>query len=681
MRGWFCVGLLLLAGAAQAGEGVHRRGDFEFSVAPAPAFVQVRSLPEAWPADAPGAAESPWRTWRFDEQLDWRKDAHVAYIDYAFEARSPSLLGDAGKYSIIFNPEYQRLLIHRVELRRDGEWLDRLDPERISLARRESGFEEDTANGQVTALLVLDDVRVGDVVRVSYTIDGANPILAGQEVASAHFGWRNPMLEADLRVLDDAGTRFNVRGEHGAPEPVLRDGAAGAEVLLSARAAPPVVDEDDYPAWYQPFPRAQVSVRRSWADVVDWALPLYPPLRDALPDDLEARLRAWRALPDDDARLKAALRAVQDEVRYFGVEMGENTHRPAPPADTWRRRRGDCKDKAYLLVTLLRRMGIAAEPALTSMDEGRAAGERVPSAYDFDHVIVRAHPRGATVWMDATATQQGGDPRAADLSPFGIALPVLAGTTAPVAVAAPAEPAAAIATIERYQPSEDGREVRFEVSTTYRGAYADMRRRVIASERSEDRSRRYADYYRKRFGELRVLSEPVASDDREANVLRIDEAYMLAAPFTNDGGAIRRLDVRADTLDEVAVLPPTIARKGPLDFARPGLYSQEIRVRMPANWRPRFGAEDEDLAAKSFAFARKLRVEDREAVLSYRLDVKDRDVGSAEVGAHLDRLRRARDTFGASLRFDMPPSADADARARRLQDLLRDVSSRKDAMP
>jgi hypothetical protein len=673
MQGLWGLALLLLATVAQAAQGVYKRGDFEFSVGPAPGFAQERPLPAQWPADAPGT-DAPWRTWRFDEQVDWRGGGHVDFLDYAFEARSPSLVGDAGKFTITFNPEYQRLRIHRVELRREGHWLDRLDPEHISLARRERGFEDDTADGQVTALLVLDDVRIGDVVRITYTVDGSNPVLAGQELASAHFGWRNPMLDVRLRVVGDPGTVFNVDRQHGAPAPVAQQTATGAEVLLAAHAVAPVVDEKDYPAWYQPFPHAQVSVQRTWAGVVGWALPLYPAVAGPLPADLEAKLQQWRLLVDDAARLEAAVRAVQDDVRYFGVEMGENTHRPAAPADTWRRRRGDCKDKAYLLVTLLKRLGIDAEPALTSMSTGRAAGERVPSAYVFDHVIVRAHPRGGDVWIDATATQQGGQPRDADLSMFGIALPVVAGTEAPVQIAAPARRLSEMAAVERYFPGEGTGEVRFEVSTVYRGAYADVRRRSLAGERAEDRAKGFADYYRKRFGELRQAAEPVIADDREGNVLRIDEAYVLAAPFQDDGGATRRLDVRADTLDAVAALPPTMARSGPLYFARPGRYRHEVRVRVPPRWKAKFGAEDDHIEDKAFDFTRNVRVEGGEALLRYDLDVRERDVAVADTGHHLDGLRRVRDELGASLRFEMPRSDDADARAKRLQDLLHGVS-------
>ena len=108
--------------------------------------------------------------------------------------------------------------------------------------------------------------------------------------------------------------------------------------------SPPTRDEGSYPAWFDRFPTVQFGRRRNWAEVVAWALPLYP--EASLPADLEERITAWKAIADPQARAFAILRTVQREVRYFGAEMGDNTHRPAPPAETWQRRYGDCKDKA-----------------------------------------------------------------------------------------------------------------------------------------------------------------------------------------------------------------------------------------------------------------------------------------------------------------------------------------------
>lgn len=104
-----------------------------------------------------------------------------------------------------------------------------------------------------------------------------------------------------------------------------------------------------------------------------------------------------RASADPGQRMLAALRFVQGQIRYLGVEIGAGSHAPSAPAVVLQRRFGDCKDKSLLAVTMLRSLGIDAEPALvnTNARRGIAGWLATPSA--FDHVIARAHVKGATI--------------------------------------------------------------------------------------------------------------------------------------------------------------------------------------------------------------------------------------------------------------------------------------------
>ncbi|NEL80598.1 MAG: transglutaminase domain-containing protein, partial [Xanthomonas perforans] len=106
----------------------------------------------------------------------------------------------------------------------------------------------------------------------------------------------------------------------------------------------------------------------------------------------------------DDAQgaLLRAVAFVQGEIRYVGLDMGENSHAPHTPEVTLRNRYGDCKDKATLLIALLQLAGIRAEPVLVSSDKGHGLDLRLPSPYAFDHVVVRAHLPQGEVWVDAT---------------------------------------------------------------------------------------------------------------------------------------------------------------------------------------------------------------------------------------------------------------------------------------
>jgi hypothetical protein len=662
---------LLLAGIAHAQDGEYKRGEYVFSVGPEPAFVQRHEVPATWDAEAPGATGAPWRYWLYDLQADNRSGQRRYYIEHVFEPKSASLLGEAGRFQVQFNPGYQKLTIHKVELRRAGQWQSRLAPDRISLARRETEFEQDLADGEVTALIVLDDVRVDDVIRINYTIDGSNPILAGNTMDSMTFGWRNPVLDTHLRALYDAGTELNVHRENNAPAPLIHTVDGRVEAKVHRHAAPAYVNEDNYPIWFQPYPIVQLAPKRTWSDVVDWALPLYPAV-SALPADLEVNLAQWARLGNDDARLKAALRAVQEQVRYFGVEMGENSHRPTVPAETWARRYGDCKDKAYLLVTMLGRLGIRAVPALVSTSRGRAIADFTPAASVFNHVIVRVRLGNDTIWVDPTLTAEGGEPRDSDHSLYGAALPIAKGVSGLQTIIPPKGANVGLVVNERYQPSADGREVTLNVETIYQGWVANDARRSIASQRIDELTRRYADYYRQRFGDVSPVGTPALEDDLERNRLKLSERYILRTPFDNEGN-VKALDVYAEVMAKPSTLPPSMSRSGPLFVGRPVHYRQEMQVDLPEHWKPTFQAEGSRFASPGFAFMRDVQVDTGKVRLVYDMKVLTSDLVPGQVAQHVDELRKVRDVLSARLRFLPPAGVQRQDRDTRLKALLKTV--------
>ncbi|HEY0502779.1 MAG TPA: DUF3857 domain-containing transglutaminase family protein [Lysobacter sp.] len=671
MRRWWGLLAWMLAGVACAADAQYERGEFRFSVGSAPAFVQPTEVAATWDPKAPGATATPWRFWLYDLQSDNRRGHDAYYVDYVYEPKSPTLLGEAGRFQISFNPAYQQLKIHRVELRRDGRWTSRLAPDRISLARRETDFEQNLADGQVTALIVLDDVRVDDVVRIAYTITGSNPVLAGNTLDGMTTGWRSPTLDMRMRSIFDAGTDVAVHREGDAPQPQVRGFDDRVEATLQLHAVPAYVDESDYPRWYRPFPHVQVAQRRSWADVVAWARPLYPRV-DVLPADLEAKVAQWRRLDGDEARLKAALRTVQEQVRYFGVEMGDNSHRPTPPAETWTRRYGDCKDKAYLLSTLLARMGIRAEPALVSMQRGRGVEHYLPAASVFDHVIVRAHLGRQAVWVDPTLNAEGGDPTDSDQSAYGFGLPITDGIAALQPIPRPRGARNDVTVDEHYTLAADGKEVVLEVRTVYDGASANDMRRNLAQQRIDEVSRRYADYYRQRFGELDVVQPTTPQDDLDANRLSMVERYRLRAPLENEG-ARKVLEVQAETLSRVANLPPSIQRTGPLNLGAPAHYTQRSRIDLPPQWQYAFGNEQDRHLSSGFDYRRSVQAQAGRVEVTYDMKVLVPELSVAQVSDYVQQMRKVRDGLSTRLRFQVPAQLQSEDREARLKALLRDV--------
>jgi len=90
------------------------------------------------------------------------------------------------------------------------------------------------------------------------------------------------------------------------------------------------------------------------------------------------------------------------EVRYTGIELGEGGLMPRPPADTLKRKFGDCKDKAVLLTALLRASDIPAYVAvLNAGEDDQDVEPALPGFGEFNHAIVMV-PGHPALWIDPT---------------------------------------------------------------------------------------------------------------------------------------------------------------------------------------------------------------------------------------------------------------------------------------
>lgn len=103
-------------------------------------------------------------------------------------------------------------------------------------------------------------------------------------------------------------------------------------------------------------------------------------------------------------RISKIVAALHKNVRYTGVEFGESGLIPQFPGETLKRKYGDCKDKATLLIAMLRAADIPANLALLSAGPGEDINPELPGMGAFDHAIVHvpATTSSAELWIDAT---------------------------------------------------------------------------------------------------------------------------------------------------------------------------------------------------------------------------------------------------------------------------------------
>ncbi|HEY6125113.1 MAG TPA: transglutaminase family protein, partial [Steroidobacteraceae bacterium] len=127
-----------------------------------------------------------------------------------------------------------------------------------------------------------------------------------------------------------------------------------------------------------------------------------PRIRNDDAKPLIAGLKAPLARSPTREYIAKVVERLHREVRYTGVEFAEARLVPEYPAETLRRRFGDCKDKSTLLIAALRASGIDAYLALLDSGDDQDVSPDLPGLGMFNHAIVYV-PGTPDIWIDATA--------------------------------------------------------------------------------------------------------------------------------------------------------------------------------------------------------------------------------------------------------------------------------------
>ncbi len=173
------------------------------------------------------------------------------------------------------------------------------------------------------------------------------------------------------------------------------------QVTFDAGPTEPFDKADNYlPSDVPAFAHITFSTGNSWQQVAEE----YAKIVDGKIVGADVKSSVDKLITGKGSRQEKAaaiLQYLDREVRYTGIEFGEAAIVPHSPADTLKQKYGDCKDKATLLVAMLRAAEIPAYVALLNAGSREDVTPNLPGMGEFDHAIVYA-PGTPDLWIDAT---------------------------------------------------------------------------------------------------------------------------------------------------------------------------------------------------------------------------------------------------------------------------------------
>ncbi len=622
--------------AAFAQESTNR----QFSTGPAPSWV-IQIDPDLGYA---GSATNTGNSYGENFILvDQQKNAQTQqfYSHIIKKITSQNGVQNGSRVEIDFDPSFQQLTVHFILIIRDGQIIDRLDPAKFKVIQQESGLDRHLFNGELSAVLFLEDIRVGDVIDYAYSISGENPIFKGHFISSFLLQWAYPMHQQRYRLLWPASKKLTVQNHGTTIQPEIKSAGQFLDYRWSLDNEAPFVFEGSVPGSVESYRWIQFTDFSDWRDVANWALPLYSsPAKMGIPDELAKKIFVWKYLTPEE-QITKALRFVQDDVRYLGIEIGPNSHQPNPPDAVFARRFGDCKDKVVLLCAILHELNIEAAPVLVDSYHGAGLEKWAPSPYAFNHVVTRVKLDGHYLWLDPTMAYQRGPLKDIYFPDYTSGLVVAPGTEALTKI--PTQPGQPLALIlETIRFVAYGKPALYEVRTIRRGGDADAMRAALADTTRDALERGYLNHFAKRFPGIKSTLPLDIRDDEEKNEITIIRNYSItnAWELTEDKSRYT-FSVYPEDIYNYARGTDTPIRTQPLAILYPYSLKQKITVILPERGNFKDSVERESDGIDRFE--RKVSYSNQQLDIDFTFETLTNVVLPSQLSEHLATLKAIRD--------------------------------------
>jgi hypothetical protein len=516
-----------------------------------------------------------------DRQVNLEKQ--TVYLHIIRHIVNESGVQEASEVSVSFSPQFQQVAFHKVTVIRNGQTINQLISSSIKTADEESEAPSYLYNGTRRAFIILKNIQKGDQIDISYSITGFNPVFNGLYSNETYFYNSTAITNYFLIYIAPAGRKLNFKLFNGALAPVEQ--MNGSQIVYQWKN-PPLENtsaSSDIPSWYTNCPYVSLSEFKDWKQVNDWGLSIFNNYEYKLPEKLLEKIAAWKKISagDQDMFANLALRYVQNQIRYLGIEIGSNTHQPHAPEKVFDQGFGDCKDKALLLTVILKHENIDAYVAFANTEERENLSQAAPSALAFDHAIVALSRGKNFIFIDPTRSLQRGELINNYIPAYGWALIVRPGGNNLTQV----EPGFLNYTlaIENLVVSLDDTSF-LQVTTDYKGGAADGIRNNLSESSLKEMQENYLSYYSKLYEGIESDSAISIEDDSLKNAIKILEFYRIPKIWEKNQEGKKEVFTYAKLMS--SKFPDPIDHKAidPVALNFPCTLEYTLRMTMPQDW-------------------------------------------------------------------------------------------------
>jgi transglutaminase-like putative cysteine protease/tetratricopeptide (TPR) repeat protein len=248
----------------------------------------------------------------------------------------------------------------------------------------------------------------GDVVELKYRIDDSGD----QNEFAGYFGELEylqsdvPVRHAEYVVITPKRRTLYVDAQR-IPGLQRKDETVGDDRVQRfwAERLPPISPEPNMPPWPEVLGFVHVSTYPSYEAMGNWYWGLSKDQLELDGETKELVHRITAGLLTTEQKVVAVYNWVIKNTRYVALEFGIYGYKPRRAVQTVARGWGDCKDKATVIVAMLRELGIDSTLVVVRSGMRGRFDSTVASLAPFDHAI--AYVPALDLYLDGTAELTG----------------------------------------------------------------------------------------------------------------------------------------------------------------------------------------------------------------------------------------------------------------------------------
>ncbi len=345
------------------------------------------------------------------EHIDVKEDGTYVDTDEIFIR----VIDEKGKrqhqvLSLFQNLNYSTLEIDKVELIHQDATITKIDWKKNS---RETNPAQTTRMNiydpkQKILKVFLPGLKIGDTIHYKVRIRNFKPMIKGHFFGNAVLQHPFPVKNVNLSISLPANKPLFT---------LIKDRAHGSRIRFTKversgtvtyrwnfQDIKELVPEPGMPEISRVAMRLLFSTMRSWKDVSKWYYRLSEPKLKPTHSIIQKVTELTKNKQSDMDKIKALFFFVSRKIRYMGLieEAKRPGFEPHEVGLTFARRYGVCRDKAALLVAMLRVAGFRAAPVLVKA--GGKLDKEIPVPY-FNHAVaaILGKNRKPFLFLDPTS--------------------------------------------------------------------------------------------------------------------------------------------------------------------------------------------------------------------------------------------------------------------------------------